>query len=382
MKRIPAFLLIWLGLSASVPVGGEETIDPEIQANLVILDEAGAENLGIEIIEASEETFEETVFALGRIEAIPSRQAVVSSRIPGRIAELKVYEGDTVTPGQTLLRVESRLPNPPPPIALHAPIAGLISNSRARLGEPVSPDEHLLEIVDLSKVYAIARVPEDLVGQLERDSLARITVSALPGEPFEGKLLRFGTSADSESGTLDVVFEMDNASGRLRPGMRAEFSIVIAEHEDVTSIPLEALQGTPSDRYVFVKYFELPNAYLKSKVIAGMRNERYVEIVAGLFPADEVVTKGAYSLGFAGAGAVSLKEALDAAHGHEHNPDGSEITAEQKATVGREDAGHDHGHEHSHSSGLTIFLGVLSSILFILLLLVSLKKNPGTQEDA
>jgi hypothetical protein len=44
-----------------------------------------------------------------------------------------------------------------------------------------------------------------------------------------------------------------------------------------------------------------------------------------------VVGRGAYALGFVGTDSgVSLKEALDAAHGHEHNEDGSEITAADK----------------------------------------------------
>ncbi|MEM9015611.1 MAG: hypothetical protein AAGC68_01260, partial [Verrucomicrobiota bacterium] len=52
----------------------------------------------------------------------------------------------------------------------------------------------------------------------------------------------------------------------------------------------------------------------------------------GLFPGDEVVTQGSYALAFAGSGSgMSLKEALDAAHGHEHNDDGSEMTEAQKA---------------------------------------------------
>jgi hypothetical protein len=56
-----------------------------------------------------------------------------------------------------------------------------------------------------------------------------------------------------------------------------------------------------------------------------------VEITKGLFPADEVVTRGAYSLSFAGGGSVSLIEALDAAHGHKHAADGKEPTPEEEA---------------------------------------------------
>jgi multidrug efflux pump subunit AcrA (membrane-fusion protein) len=57
-------------------------------------------NLRIETVEVEETDFEATIFSLGRIEAIPSKVAAVSSRIPGRIIELKLTPGDTVKAGR------------------------------------------------------------------------------------------------------------------------------------------------------------------------------------------------------------------------------------------------------------------------------------------
>jgi hypothetical protein len=116
--------------------------------------------------------------------------------------------------------------------------------------------------------------------------------------------------------------------------MRAEFSIITGKRENVISIPRAALQGEASNRFVYVKHFELPNVFLKTPVQVGAMNDRFVEIVGGLFPADDVVTRGAYSLSFAGGGSgISLKEVLDAAHGHEHAEDGSELTPEKRAEL-------------------------------------------------
>ena len=61
----------------------EEAIDPERAANTIILTESGVKNLRIELIEAEERTFNETVFAIGRIEDVPGRGYAISSRIPG-----------------------------------------------------------------------------------------------------------------------------------------------------------------------------------------------------------------------------------------------------------------------------------------------------------
>jgi len=353
----------------------------------VLLDEAGVQSLGIETVEAAEVTFEETTFALGRIEEIPENHAVLSSRIPGRVVGLNVREGDTVTADQILAKVESRQPGDPPPvIELKAPIKGLVLESHVRIGEPVEPEKELLDIADLSEVHAIARVPEHQASKLPPGTTAIIRISALGDQTLEGKLIRFGTTADRERSTIDAIFLVKNPELRLRPGMRAEFEIITARTENVLTIPKEAIQGDPSNRHVFIKDFNIPNAFLRSPVKTGRANGSQVEILSGLFPGDLVVTRGSYALGFVGSGSgVSLKEALDAAHGHEHNEDGSEVTAAQKAA--RASGGdHDHeGHDHDEKAAPAwrerLFMGI-SALLAVLLVIVLIAKRGSTPTDA
>lgn len=312
--------------------------------DLVILDEFGVKNLGIQTVEAEERDFEVSVFAIGRIEEIPSSRSVLSSRIAGRVVSINAFEGDTVSEGQLLAKVESRqLGNPPPTIELKAPQSGLVVDSHVRIGQPVEPNNELLDISDRTRMWAIATVPEQEAAQLRVGSLAHIRIPALGDELLEATLYRFGVDADRQAGAVEGIFVLENPDGRLRPGMRAEFSIVLQTRKGVMSIPREAIQGDPSNRLVFVKDFDLPNSFLRAPVVLGEQNDRFVEVIAGLFPGDEVVTHGSYSLAFAGGGSgISLKEALDAAHGHEHNEDGSELTPEQKSSRAGKDI-HDHG---------------------------------------
>jgi len=346
-------------------------------ADTIVLDETGVKNLRIETVEAEETDFEQTVFALGRIAEIPEKHAVVSSRISGRVIGLEAHEGDAVDKDQILVRVESRQPGSPPPvIELKAPIGGLLASSHIRIGEPVEPEKELLDISDLSEVYAIARVPENQAAKLAPGSKAHIRVSALGDQPLEGEMIRFGTTADRESGTIDAVFKVANPGLKMRPDMRAEFSIVLGKRANVIGIPRAALQGDASKRFVYVKHFDLANAFIKTPVQVGETNDRFAEIVSGLFPADEVVTRGAYSLSFAGGGSVSLKEALDAAHGHEHAADGSELKSGEKTEAG-------HADKHDHEEGASPVWKYTSGVLF-LLLLASLftRKNSNTEPEA
>ena len=350
-------------------------VSAEEAAATVILDETGVKNLRIETVEAEETDFEETVFALGRIEVIPEKRAVIASRIPGRIVELKTTFGTMVQAGTDAVRIESRQPgDPPPSVWLKTPTSGLITTSVARIGEPVDPDKTLLEITDLGEVYAVARVPEHLAGKLKPGSLAHIAVAAISDEKFDGTLLRFGTVADKASGTIDAIFALPNPNLTLRPAMRAEFSVVLGKRESVMSIPRAALQGDATSRSVFRKHYDtsLKNTFVRVPVQVGAMNDRFIEVTNGLVAGDEVVTNGAYSLAFAGKGSVSLKAALDAAHGHEHNEDGSEATPAQKAARA---AGGGDAHEHGgHLSMLTLFSLVSNGLLLVLLIVAMLRK--------
>lgn len=331
-------------VSVLLPVlawGADEAIDSDRAANTVILDETAVRNLRIELVPVSEETFESTVFAIGRIEEVPANRSALSSRIAGRVVELNAYVGDTVKRGEVLARVESRQPgDPPPTVDLPALQGGLVVDSHVRVGDPVEPASDLLDISDRSRLWAVARIPEPEAAGIVRGTKARIRVPALGDEVIEATLDRFGVEANREAGTIEGIFQIDNPGGRLQPGMRAEFSLITGKRGDVMAVPRAAIQGDPTKRIVFVEDFELPNAYVRSPVVLGESNDTHVEVVAGLFPGDEVVTRGSYALSFAGSGSgMSLKEALDAAHGHEHNEDGSEMTPERRAAEEAEGRG-------------------------------------------
>ncbi len=342
--------------------------DPGRKDNTVILNESSVKNLGIETVEAEETVFEETVFALGRIEVLPGKKAIVSSRIPGRAFSVLALPDQDVDEGEELMWVESRQPgDPPPTIMLSAPMAGTIAKVDVSVGKPIEPNDALIEIVDLTTVEASAQVPEHLASKLKKGQKAHIRVPGFPDQVFEAELAHLGAYADGESGTIEAAFHVPNPDKTLRPGMRAEFSIVVSSRDGVMSIPRAALQGDAADRFVYIKDYELKHAFVKTPVVLGAENAQYVEVIKGLLAGDEVVTRGAYSLAFAGKGSVSLKEALDAAHGHPHNEDGTEMTKEQIAAQGG-----DHDHEHGSSSKwnmLTTFFAASTGILLLMLIL-------------
>ncbi|MBK1853762.1 efflux RND transporter periplasmic adaptor subunit [Verrucomicrobiaceae bacterium 5K15] len=355
----------------SLPLAAATETDPS--DGFLALQPEGIKNLGIqyELVEAKD--FERTIFAVGHIREVPQNHSVLSSRIAGRIIEVRVFEGDRVKKGDVLVKVESRQPGSPPPvIELKAPRDGLVLASHIRLGEPVEPEKELLDIVDLTEVWATAQVPEDAVSQIKPGTKAHIRIPALGGEMIDGELLRFDTKADRAGGTIGAIFRVPNQTLRVRPGMRTEFSIVTSTRKNVMAVPREALQGDEANRVVYVKHLDIKNAFTRLPVETGESNDRYVEIVKGLFPGDEVVTKGSYALSFSSGSGISLKEALDAAHGHEHNADGSEMTAEQRTAKEKQSNPNDGS---ASLSPTVILLACSTGLLLVLLVVTSVRHS-------
>jgi multidrug efflux pump subunit AcrA (membrane-fusion protein) len=356
-------------------------ISPEEAESTIILDETGVKNLKIEMVEVEETEFEETVFALGRIRVAPGHRAVVSSRVPGRVLSVAAHIDTPIAKDAEVAVIESRQPgDPPPSVRLTAPLGGMVSAVKIVPGQPVTPDDSLVEIIDLTEVHAVAAVPEHLVGKMRIGQTAHIRVMAVEGRTFEATLAHLDAEADGKSGTLEAAFHVENPDGLLRPDMRAEFSIVLSKREGVMSIPRLALQGDATSRTVYRKHYDeaLKNTFVRIPVQVGAMNDRFVEITSGLVAGDEVVTTGAYSLGFAGKGSVSLKEALDAAHGHEHAEDGSELTPEEQTRRAAARGG-EHTHDGKQLSPLTLFSLASNALLLVLLIAAVRRKAHSTE---
>jgi multidrug efflux pump subunit AcrA (membrane-fusion protein) len=357
----------------------------------VILTELGVKNLGLETVTVEEADFETTIFALGRTESIPENRAILSSRIEGRVAENQLKIGNFVEKDAALVLLESRQPgDPPPTIWLKAPAKGTIISINTSLGAPVEPTDRLAEIADLSTIYLIATVPQATAGKIKQGTEAKVRFPIRPEKEYTATLLKFAAcpcpdpacalgqdtstrSANQETADLNsaqVIFTIANPDNQLRPGMNAEVSIIMEKRAAVLSVPRDAIQGNAANRHVYIKHPVIPNAFDRVIVQTGLSNNGRVEIRDGLLPGDEVVTRGSYSLDFADSdGAPSLKEAMDQAHGHEHNEDGSEKSPDELAESAAEHGDHDH---ESHSISMReIFFMAATGILALLLVIVS-----------
>lgn len=274
---------------------GEEG-DSAVGGPIAITAEART-NLALKVEEVELRTLEKSFMALGQIEAIPSRSASVSSRIAGRVVDVQAVEGETVKKGQNIVEIESlQVGNPPPRVKYEAPIDGVVTHRDVRLNDPVEPNKHLLEIVDLSEVYAEGQIFEGQLAQVKAGQKVRVSIESFPGETFEGKVDLLSGALDSETRTLKVWVRVPNADGKLRPNMRATLHIVTDQADSVTAIPHSAVLGEAGNLFAFVQADEAGLVYERRAIVTGIKDDQYVEVIEGIFPSDKVVTLGNYQL--------------------------------------------------------------------------------------
>ena len=273
-----------------------EDVESGVGGPIAITAEAKT-NLALKVEEAELRTLEKTFMVIGQIEAIPSRSAAVSSRISGRVVNIKANEGEMVKKGQPVVEVESRqVGNPPPRVTYEAPIDGIVTHRDVLLNDAVEPDKHLLEIVDMSEVYAEGQIFEGQVARVKPGQKVRINVESFPGETFTGTVDLIGGELDPDTRTLKVWVRVPNPEGRLRPNMRATLNIVTDQADSVVAIPHSAVLGDAGRLFAFVQTDKEGLVYERREVVTGIKDDRYVEIVEGVFPSDKVVTLGNYQL--------------------------------------------------------------------------------------
>src|SRR5438874_9996558 len=87
-------------------------------------------------------------------------------------------------------------------------------------------------------------VGEADIGKIADGMEATFTVDAYPGQKFKGKVRQIRNAPQTVQNvvTYDVIIDVDNSDLRLRPGMTANVSFVVATKDDVLRVPNAALR--------------------------------------------------------------------------------------------------------------------------------------------
>jgi HlyD family secretion protein len=180
---------------------------------------------------------------------------------------------------------------------LKAPFAGVIARITGELGEfttpspPGIPTPPAVDLIDDSCLYVSTPMDEIDAPKIQVGMPARITLDALPGKIFKGRVRRIAPyvlEVEKQARTVDVetdFIEENPDVQRLLAGFSADAEVIIKHRDKVLRIPTQALiEGKR------VWLVGTDNKLVERTVKTGLSNWSYTEIIDGLNSGDHVVT--------------------------------------------------------------------------------------------
>lgn len=273
------------------------------------------------------------------------RAAQVLTRVPGEVREIRVEEGDRVTAGQVLLRIEQaelalRVEQAAAKTAglqdsfdrlekmvdkrlvpveelettkhnlrsakaeeglarlelsrarVRAPFDGRIARRLTEVGQSLSANAPVFEIVDTTPLLARVHVPSKVLGRITREQPVRLELDS-DGSALEGRIALVSPVIDPSTGTIKVTVRVDVYPEGTRPGDFAAVRIVTERKDDRLLVPLIALVEDKKDVVVYV----VQDGRAQRRIVkVGLQQDDVVELLEGVEDGAKVVVKGQHAL--------------------------------------------------------------------------------------
>jgi len=179
---------------------------------------------------------------------------------------------------------------------IRAPLDGMIARTHVTLGENVTRDKPLFQIVDTSELLVEASVFENDVAAILAAQRAFFTVEAFPGESFPARLISRGATVDERTRALPVLFAVPNAAGRLFGGMFGRVYIETGSEVSGIAVPKSAVVDLDGQPMVYVKTGGERFTPRPVRILERLSDRFLLADEGVLKPGDRIVVQGIYQV--------------------------------------------------------------------------------------
>ncbi len=193
-----------------------------------------------------------------------------------------------------------------------SPIDGIVISRNVDIGQTVAASLQAPTLyriaADLTRMQLKASIDESDLGRIAPGQAVTFTVDAFPGETFSGAVdqIRLNPVVESNVVTYAAIISAPNPGLKLKPGMTANLTVVVAQRDGVVRIPAAALRFRPNDETLSALGVTAPAAQRQAggtvwqaagssiapvRVRTGITDGTYIEVVEGLAEGAQVVTR-------------------------------------------------------------------------------------------
>jgi cobalt-zinc-cadmium efflux system membrane fusion protein len=263
-----------------------------IQAESGLIAAAGVLDLTTHALERAKQLYEVQGIAEKDLQQAASDQQTAEGALKAARDAVAVFgksepEIDRITKTRTI----------DPYLVVPSPITGRITARTAAPGDFVQPGTlpAPYAVADISKVWMNASVTESDMPMVRKGQKVHVTVMALPGRAFEGEISMVGAAVDPQLHRGLVRAELDDPKHELLPGMLASFVIVTGDSVRGVAVPLDGVVRE-GDGSMTIWSTADGHHYTRRTVKIGLRYAGFDQILDGVRPGEQVVTKGAVFL--------------------------------------------------------------------------------------
>ncbi len=222
--------------------------------------------------------YDKGAIALADLETAQDADAKAKADMQAAVQRIKVLGGN--------------LNNPSPLLPVVAPISGSIVDQQITGGTGVKSldnSPNLFTIADLSTVWVVCDVYEDMLSRVHVGDAAEIILNAYPDQKFPGKVINISEVLDPTTRAAKVRIELLNPKGLMRAGMFVTATFKGSQLVQRIVIPTSAVVHLHDKDWVFVPAGEKQFRRVPLQ-LGPQSSDGFVQVITGLKPQDKVVT--------------------------------------------------------------------------------------------
>lgn len=174
-----------------------------------------------------------------------------------------------------------------------ATLTGTVIERNITLGQVVQPSDAVFTVADLSHIWLVADVSEQLAHWVREGDEAEVEIPALPGKRFSGRVIYVGDVINPETRTAMVRMEIPNTDEVIKPNMLAILLIRKLGSQQAV-VPDEAVVREDNKDHVFVQVG--PTEFRLRPVTLGEQEGMFRPVLSGVTLGERVVAAGAFHL--------------------------------------------------------------------------------------
>ena len=177
-------------------------------------------------------------------------------------------------------------------VTLYAEASGVLTELNVRDGAMVSPGQTLAKVAGLSKLWLVVQIPESRALQVKPGMSVDATFDGDASQHFSGHIREILPGISTDSRTLQVRMEIDNAQLRLTPGMLLRAHVSAAQPVSRLVVPSEAVISTGKRSIVIVRNSD--GRLQPVQITVGRDSGDTTEVISGLAEGQQVVASGQF----------------------------------------------------------------------------------------